>query len=163
GGEFRYVLDNLQGQQKTGGAHQVLIPSDTADREPIDSENAASRLHSDLKKGTAYTKYTGQDFNTIKSGMSDWPIFASSWWPQAKKGLAARGVPGHTNQKYADLSEKDNLSPAEKYDLVFHPGQSENLPLVKNWSVEDMRKPESERGEPMEHPQVKVAGPATRW
>ena len=89
-------------------------------------------------------------------------MFASSWWPQSENGIASRWNSSESN--YENLTrDPQNLSPSEKYDLMFHPGQSRDVPAVENWSWEDSQKPANKRGPKEKHPALKVAGPATAW
>ena len=60
-------------------------------------------------------------------------------------------------------TDPDNLSPTEKYDLLFYPGQAQVVPETRSWSYEDIQRPEAERGEPVVRPAIQVAGPATAW
>jgi hypothetical protein len=106
--------------QVQAGAHQVYIPE--GGREPIDYENQPLRLHPDLKDG-----YLQFDAQLAQCGASGEPascaagvtnVFASQWWPQSENGIAWRWY--GSGSDYANVSDVRNLSPAEKYDLLFN-------------------------------------------
>lgn len=133
--------------------HEVLIPS-SGGREPIDDANRPSRLHPDLR-GALMRLGAGPN-----SGESSRPIFPSSWWPMSENGIASRWAANTTN--YEDrTSNTDNLSPAEKYDLLFYPNQTQRLPEVRSYTSEELRG--NRRGPGILRPSVVVAGPTTAW
>ncbi|MCO4747884.1 MAG: hypothetical protein KC912_24035 [Proteobacteria bacterium] len=155
---YRYVMgaDEATGTQRTGGAHTVIVPSQDRDvREAIDAPNTPSRLHPELKGD--YTLFDAD----ITSGESDWDIFASSWWAQSKNGIAKRWTGG--TQSYSDHSQVDNMSPSEKYDVLFNPGQPVQVEKVEHHDYPELRKPEDERADKHEHEAITVVGPATAW
>ncbi len=155
-GVYHYVLDPGEaGQPVFGGAHEIVVPEERGKAEAIDQPNKPSRLHPELREHTTYDA-------EATSGETDWKVGASQWWPQSKNGIAQRWAPDADD----DLNEHgdiDNLSPVEKYDFLFYPGQSQTVPAVEHWSAADMRKPEDERGDKISHPEVTVIGPATKW
>ncbi|MBW1880376.1 MAG: hypothetical protein JRJ84_18620, partial [Deltaproteobacteria bacterium] len=152
--EYDYVLGiGDAGETITGGAHYVVRYDNR--REPIDYQNTASKLHPTLT-GT-YLKYDA----SRTSGSSDWDVFASNWWPQSKNGVGWRWTGG--SQDYSDHSDTDKLSPIEKYDLLFHPGQTQTVAAVEHWNYTELDTPEAERGPKHSHPQFQALGPATAW
>ncbi len=152
-GIIRYVLAPLPGV--TGGEHQLLVPS-RGGREPMDGPNSPSRLHPELGGSNLLFR------REIRGGWADVSVFPSSWWPQSSNGIAHRWRSRISS--FEDLtSDPENLSPVEKYDLLFHPGQRARLPEVRSWTVEQMKRPVSQRGAPRVQPAVRVAGPATAW
>ncbi len=67
------------------------------------------------------------------------------------------------SKDFNDISDVDNQSPIEKYDVVFNPGQLKRVGAIKHWNYKELLKEESERGDKHEHEAVTVAGPATKW
>ncbi len=157
-GVYDYVLgvDPATGAVKKGGTHEVVIPIDRDKPDKIDPPNEPSRLHSALGKET-YQIYDP----SLKEGKADWDVFPSSWWPQSKNGIAQRWATDNDN--YEDWSNPDEVSPAEKYDLLFNPGQEKVVEKVEHWDYRELLKPEDERGKKHSHPKIRVAGPATKW
>ncbi|MCA9715239.1 MAG: hypothetical protein KC468_11215 [Myxococcales bacterium] len=156
-GVYRYVLGFDGEDQTLGGAHWVRrLTDDRGKAEAIDDANRANRLHPEL----------GQDVHqkwdpTLKSGETDWDVFASNWWPQSKNGTAWRWQPG-APQDYSDLSDRDRLSPLEKYDLVFNPGQPQQVAAITHCRYPDyVANPQG--CQKIDRPAVSVAGPATKW
>ncbi|WP_437948045.1 hypothetical protein WME98_46255 [Sorangium sp. So ce296] len=156
GGPVPYVLGYTpETGQILGGAHQLLIPT-TGGREAIDGANLPSHLHPDLQ-GDRLRLDT-----TLLQGEAQSSAFPSNWWPQRQNGIADRWNSMFKN--YSDrTSDPDNLSPVEKYDVLFHPGQMESLASIATWSADDLRRPPYLRNPPYIQPAVVVAGPATRW
>jgi hypothetical protein len=157
GGIYHYVLgyDAVSEELRFGGAHAVVVPAERGKEDAIDQPNKPSRLHSALNYG--YLKFDA----ALASGETDWKVFPSNWWAQSNNGIAKRWTGGAS-----DLSahgDKDNLSPIEKYDLLFTPGQTVDVAEVEHWNAADVRKPEAERGPKHKHAGVKALGPATAW
>jgi hypothetical protein len=113
--DFQYVLgeDPSTGEVKTGGAHRIV---ELGRREAQDVYNGADRLHPELVGDAEYFD------DQATSGATDWPVFASSWWPQSENGIAQRFVSGSTD--FDDHSDVDNLSPIEKYDVLANANQA---------------------------------------
>jgi hypothetical protein len=152
---YRYVLGtDGNGNEIYGGAHQIVARTGKA--EAIDYANRADALHSALK-GSEYTRYDA----SLTSGETDFDVFPSQWWAQKHNGIARRWNGG--SMDYNDLTDEKKLSPSEKYDLVFNPGQEKTVAKVEHWNQSELDKPEEERGEKHSHPEVTVAGPATKW
>ncbi len=154
---YRYLLGHDGEEAVTGGAHWVRRPEELrGNREKIDSANRGDRLHHELSD----KEYTTFDPSNT-TGETDWDVFASNWWPQSKNGTAWRWQPG-APQSYDDLSDAARLSPIEKYDLMFNPGQTKEVEAVSHCryreAVED-----AENCDKIDHPAVTVAGPATKW
>lgn len=138
-----------------GGGHLLLVPG-AGGREPYDGPNHPSRLHTALAGDGLRLR------PEIRQGQTDQPLFASNWWSQSDNGVAARW--NSTVEDYGDrFTDPDNLSPTEKYDLLFYPGQAQVVPETWSWSLEEMRLPVGRRSEPVVRPAVRVAGPATAW
>lgn len=158
-GSYHYVLgfDPVTGTQIRGGAHEVVTFDEDGKREPINAANRVSRLHPSMTDTSEYMRFDAQ----LTEGQTDWDVFASTWWPQSRNGTAQRWQPG-ANQDYEDLSDRDRLSPMEKYDLMFHPGQSRVVPAVSHCSYRDYVA-DPENCERIDHPEITVAGPATQW
>lgn len=156
GGHVPYVLGFSPATgQILGGGHKLVIPS-LGLREIIDGANTASHLHPELRGSLLYMN------STLRQGTAQTSAFASNWWPQRQNGIADRW--NSANKNYSDrTSDPDNLSPVEKYDLLFHPGQLQSLQGIWNWSLDDLRRPAYMRNQPYYHPPVVVAGPATSW
>lgn len=157
-GVYDYVLGvDADGNVKSGGAHKIASFDDAGKREAIDSSNFPQRLHPDLTTGSAYRLFDA----TLTEGETSWPVFASTWWPQARNGTAWRWQPG-ANQSYANLTDRDRLSPLEKYDLLFNPGQTRQVEAVSHCTFPDAQAhPDS--CTQVSHPATTVAGPATEW
>ncbi|HLU65651.1 MAG TPA: hypothetical protein VKZ63_05220, partial [Kofleriaceae bacterium] len=159
-GSYRYVLgyDEVTGKSIYGGGHLVVELSDPRGKaEAIDDPNRANRLHPDLA-GDAYGVFDP----ALTGGETDWDVFASNWWPQSKNGTAWRWQPG-APQDYNDLSDRDRLSPLEKYDLLFHPGQSRQVAAVSHCEYSDFVQNGADGCSKIERPALTVAGPATKW
>jgi hypothetical protein len=159
-GAYRYIfgVDETTGEPIVGGVHLVVDLGDSRGKaEAIDDANRASRLHPDLST-LAYLKYDA----SIVGGETDWEVFASYWWPQSKNGTAFRWQPG-SNQDYNDLTDRDRLSPMEKYDLLFYPNQSKSVAAVEHCEYRDFVKNGADACTKIKRPAVTVAGPATKW
>lgn len=157
-GAYRYVLGvNHSGEQIIGGVHEVVEFDTRGKAEAIDWENRAQRLHPELG-GLDHQLYDPE----IRDGKTNWDVFPSQWWPQSKNGTAWRWQPG-AGDDYGDLSDRDRLSPLEKYDVVFYPGQEKVVEAVEHCEYSDFVENGSDECEKIEHPEVKVAGPATAW
>jgi hypothetical protein len=158
-GSYHYVLgyDPHTGEQIRGGDHQIVTFDEHGKREPINAANRVSRLHPDMTDNSAYMLYDGER----TEGQTDWDVFASTWWPQSRNGTAWRWQPG-ANQDYENLSDVDRLSPMEKYDLMFYPGQPRVVPAVSHCGYRDYID-DPVNCERIDHPEVTVAGPATQW
>jgi hypothetical protein len=158
-GSYHYVLgyDPHTGKQIRGGDHQIVTFDEHGKREPIDAANRVSRLHPSMTENSPYMQYDG----TRTEGQTDWDVFASTWWPQSKNGTAWRWQPG-ASQDYEDLSDVDRLSPMEKYDLMFYPGQPKVVPAVSNCKYRDYVE-DPANCERTDRPELTVAGPATQW
>ncbi|MCH9683112.1 MAG: hypothetical protein K0V04_16885 [Deltaproteobacteria bacterium] len=158
-GTYHYVLgfDEHTGEQLRGGAHMVVTFDDEGKTEAIDSANRTSQFHPDLQPNSEYAQFDA----SLTEGETDWDVFASTWWPMSNNGTAWRWQPG-ANQDYNDRSDVDTLSPMEKYDLLFYPGQEETVPATSNCAYADYA--DDPAGcEKTEHPELTVAGPATKW
>jgi len=158
-GVHHYVLeyDYDTNEPIFGGSHEIIIPEDRGKAEAIDTPNKPSRLHPQLREYMTYDP-------TNTSGESDWDVIASQWWPQSKNGLAQRwNASGAYKDDLEDTSDKDNLSPAEKYDVVFYPGQSKKVATVEHWNADERRKPVADRPAKHNHPEITVVGPTTKW
>lgn len=157
-GVYRYVLghDSASGRSFFGGAHAIVIPEERGKVDAIDQPNTPSRLHPALG-GAEYKKWD----QSLTTGQSDWDVFASSWWPQSKNGIAQRWTGGSAD--YNVHTDRDNLSPVEKYDVLYHPGQKKQVAAVEHWNVRELDKPEAERPPKHKHDTIEVAGPATAW
>jgi hypothetical protein len=156
GGPIPYVFGySPETGQILGGEHRLLVPRNGR-REAIDNPNLPSRLHPELAGSLMLVN------SSITQGEAQSGAFASNWWPQRQNGIADRW--NSTNKDFSDrVSDPDNLSPVEKYDLLFYPGQLQALGAIRSWSLDDMRRPEWQRSAPYVQPAVTVAGPATRW
>ena len=138
-----------------GGARDILIPT-TEGREPINEANSPARLHPSLR-GRMLRLGVGPE-----AGEVDRDVFPSAWWPQVENGIAARW--NSTNRDYGDWeSDQSNLSPAEKYDLLFFPGQPQAIPEVRNSTIAELNRSNSERNTPLIQPAITVIGPTTAW
>ncbi len=158
-GSYHYVFgfDESTGEQIRGGAHMVVTFDEQGKTEAIDSANRTSKFHPALTPTSEYAEYDA----TLTEGETDWEVFASTWWPMSKNGTAWRWQPG-ANQDYNDRADVDTLSPMEKYDLLFYPGQEETVPATSN--CEYAAYAEDPAGcEKTDHPELTVAGPATKW
>lgn len=155
GGFIPYLLGATPAGPIQGGGHLLLVPG-AGGREPFDAPNHPSRIHPALAGDALLLR------GDILEGQSDKPLYASNWWSQSDDGIAARW-----NSRVMDYRDRttdpDNLSPTEKYDLLFYPGQAQVVPETRSWSYEDIQRPEAERGEPVVRPAIQVAGPATAW
>ncbi|MEX1363906.1 MAG: pre-peptidase C-terminal domain-containing protein [Nannocystaceae bacterium] len=158
-GSYHYVFgyDPATGEQIRGGGHMVVTFDDEGKTEAIDSANRTSQFHPAFTPDSEYAQFDA----SLTEGETDWEVFASTWWPMSKNGTAWRWQPG-ANQDYEDLSDVDTLSPMEKYDLLFYPGQSESVAAVSSCSYADYVE-DAEGCEKTEHPALTVAGPATKW
>lgn len=158
-GSYYYVLgfDPDSGTQIRGGAHDVVTFDENGKREAIDSANRTNRLHPALTEGSEYHVYD----ENLREGATDWPVFASTWWPQSRNGVAWRWQPG-ASEDYNDRSDTDRLSPLEKYDLLFYPGQETTVEAVSHCEYRDYVE-DPENCERIDHPELTVAGPATAW
>ncbi|MEM6991109.1 MAG: pre-peptidase C-terminal domain-containing protein [Myxococcota bacterium] len=158
-GSYYYVLgyDPATGKQVRGGTHEVVTYDANGKREAINSANRTSRLHPAMTANSDYLLYD----ENLRQGGTDWDVFASTWWPQSRNGTAWRWQPG-ANQDYNDLSDVDRLSPMEKYDLLFYPGQTATVAEVDHCEYRDYVD-DPENCETINHPALTVAGPATKW
>ena len=157
-GAYRYVLGvAADGTPIYGGTHEVAELSLRGKAEAIDFENRAQRLHPELN-GLKYQTYDA----TMTEGKTDWDVFPSQWWPQSKNGTAWRWQIG-ANQDYNDLSEPDTVSPMEKYDLMFYPGQKQTVEAVSHCEYGDFVENGEDDCEKIDRPELEVAGPATKW
>lgn len=153
--DYVFGFDPVTGEFKTGGSHAIVDFSGKS--EAIDYQNRADRLHPDLKK-SPYLVYDPE----LKAGKSDVDAFPSQWWSQADNGIAYRwsGVRGD----FSDHSNRDHLSPAEKYDLLFYPNQTVSVEKIEHWDMTDVRKKtDAERGPKHAHDTVTALGPTTKW
>ena len=157
-GLYRYVIavDEASDRSLLAGSHNIAAPFNELKSERIDGDNLPELLHPALKKAT-YQRY---DPNLVK-GETSWRVFPSQWWSMGNNGIAKRYAGGSKN--YADVDDTGNLSPVEKYDLLFHPNQPQQLAGVTHWTHDEMLKPESQRGPRHSHPATSVIGPATLW
>jgi hypothetical protein len=158
-GSYFYVLgyDPETGEQIRGGAHAVVGFDSQGKTEPIDSSNRVSRFHPDFVTGSTYHTYD----SNLTQGETSWEVFPSYWWPQSRNGIALRWQSG-ASQDYNTHSDTDRLSPAEKYDALFYPGQTQVVDAVSHCSYEDSVE-DPDNCERIEHPEVTVVGPTTRW
>lgn len=158
-GSYFYVFgySGPDGEQIRGGAHAVVGFDSEGKKEAIDDANRVSRLHPDIVEGSEYHRLEG----IPSSGETDWDVFASQWWPQSENGTAWRWQPG-SSQDYNDHSDVDRLSPMEKYDVMFNPGQETTVPAVSHCTYADYVD-DPDNCEEIEHPELRVAGPATAW
>ena len=157
-GSYHYVLgyDPASGEQIRGGAHAIVGFSEEGKTEPIDSANRVSRFHPDFVAGSTYYQYDGN----LTQGETDWDVFPSTWWPQSRNGIAWRWSGG--NEDYNNHSDTDRLSPAEKYDALFYPGQTQTVDAVSHCEYADYVE-DPENCERIDHPELSVVGPTTRW
>ncbi|MBW1880177.1 MAG: hypothetical protein JRJ84_17595 [Deltaproteobacteria bacterium] len=153
--EFDYVngYDPDNAETIWGGGH--FIADFSNNREAISYSNQATKIHPELKGEAA--KFDA----TRTQGSSDWDVFASSWWPQSKNGIAWRW--NSSVDDYNDVSDHDGLSPVEKYDFLFNPDQKTTVGKVEHWNYDQLREDEADRGPKHDHPEVEVMGPATKW
>lgn len=153
GGSIPYVLDfSPETGPILGGAHTLLVPL-TGTREPIDVANIPSSLHPELGGGYLLLN------SSVRQGQAAGP-FASQWWPQSRNGIADRW--NSVVKDYGDLtSDPDNLSPAEKYDLLFYGGQVRSLELPAIDGEESG--PEGAGAARRALRAARVAGPTTYW
>jgi hypothetical protein len=158
-GSYFYVLgyDPDSGEQIRGGAHAVVGFDENGKTEPIDSANRVSRFHPDMTPSSDYYLFDA----TLTQGETDWEVFPSTWWPQSRNGTAWRWQPGSSDD-YNDRSDVDRLSPMEKYDMLFHPGQETTVDAVSHCEYADYVE-DPDNCDQIEHPEVEVAGPATAW
>jgi hypothetical protein len=158
-GVYDYILgyDESTGEALRGGSHKVATFDDNGKREAIDNANFPQRLHPDLTSSSQYRVFDA----ALTEGETTWPVFASTWWPQARNGTAWRWQPG-ANQDYNNLTDRDRVSPMEKYDLTFNPGQARVVEAVSHCSFPDAQD-NPDTCTQIEHPQITVAGPATEW
>jgi hypothetical protein len=118
----------------------------------MDRANAPARLHSALSGPALLLR------PEIREGQTGQRLFSSSWWPATKNGTAQRW--NSANKNYGDwISDPDNVSPTEKYDLLFYPGQTRRIPQVRN----RVYQPGGARGAAHVQPAVTVVGPTTAW
>ncbi len=152
---FRYVLgtDPMTGAPLYGGSHRY--PGGPGQRVAIDGANRPVALHPELI-GSQLT-YDPE----IWRGSTDWPVFPSHWWPMSKNGTAWRWQPG-ANPDYNDRSDRERLSPLEKYDLLAHPDQLKKVAAVEHCQYNDYVENGSNCVK-VSRPALTVAGPATRW
>jgi hypothetical protein len=153
--EFDYVngYDPDNAETIWGGGH--FIADFSSNREAISYSNQATKIHPELKGEAA--KFDA----SLTQGSSDWDVFASSWWPQSKNGIGWRW--NSSVSDYGDHTDIDGLSPVEKYDHLFHPGQKTTVGKVEHWNYSELREDEADRGPKHDHPEVEVIGPATKW
>ncbi|WP_437786577.1 hypothetical protein [Sorangium sp. So ce1097] len=148
GGTIPYVfgLSPDAGHPIVGGSHTLLIPL-TGTREPMDAANLPTSLHPELRGS-----YVALN-SSLLQGQAAGP-FASQWWPHNRNGIADRW--NSVVKDYGDLtSDPDNLSPAEKYDLLFYAGQAR--------SIEPPPGERSRADAPGALRATRVAGPTTYW
>ncbi len=166
-------------------------------REAFDEANWPGRLHPTL------ATLEGRTIDIEKQeieGKADHPIFPSSWWPQSKNGIAhrwswslanaGRHIPDDgSTAPYDDILDgldlqlfafgntkwRDNVSPVEKYDLLFNRSVADGsnkyvVPEVTNLSFEEFRDNTKRNASERQTDKTKkvwkrvgVAGPATRW
>lgn len=152
--EVEYVLGvDDDGYEIMGGAHSVVDFGTR--RDAIDSYNEADRIHPELQ-GEA------EVFDaTLTTGESDHDVFASSWWPQSKNGVAQRWNGGE--QDFSTHTDVDHLGPIEKYDALWNPGQTQTVDGVEHWNYSELNTPVSDRGPQHDHAAVTAIGPATAW
>ena len=155
GGYVPYLLGRAEGGPIVGGGHLVLVPS-TGGREPFDAPNHPRRLHPSLAGEALLFR------PEIRSGETDLALFASSWWPSRHNGIAARWHTGSPDD-LGSAVDPDDLSPVEKYDRLFYPGQEVSIPEIRSFPVEELERPPSERSQGVLRPAITVAGPATAW
>ncbi|AUX23195.1 hypothetical protein SOCEGT47_037180 [Sorangium cellulosum] len=155
GGSMPYVLGfSPETGQILGGSHTLLIPV-TGAREMMDAANLPTSLHPEL--GGAYSFFN----SSVRHGQATGP-FASQWWPHSRNGIADRW--NSVVKDYGNLtSDPDNLSPAEKYDLLFYAGQARSLEPITSFRVDEMSRPEGLRAAPHVARAARVAGPTTEW
>lgn len=158
-GVYGYVLgvDGETGRSLVGGMHEVVTVGERGKFEKIDEPNQPGRLHPKL--GDA--EYKKHD-PALTAGETDWKVFPSTWWAQSNNGIAKRWAPG-ANSDFNKHDDIDNLSPSEKYDLMFYPGQTKKVAKVSHWTAAELRKPEAERPAKHDHEEVTVIGPTTKW
>lgn len=157
-GVYSYVLevDKATGRSLVGGSHEVVTVGERGKFEKIDEPNQPGRLHPKLGDAA----YKMHDPN-LKTGETDWKVFPSTWWAQSNNGIAKRWTGGSSD--YNKHDELDTLSPTEKYDWMFHPGQAKKVAKISHWNAAELRKAEGERGAKHDHAEVTVIGPATKW
>lgn len=135
--------------------HDIVVPAEDG-REPMDPANDATRLHPQLRADSLRIE------TAPRAGSTSRRVFPSSWWPMRNEGIAARWNSNVKN--YADWrSDRDNLAPTEKYDLLFYPGESRRFEEFRAFSLADSRRPADERGEGTVRPAITVVGPTTAW
>lgn len=158
-GSYFYVLgfDPESGAQIKGGAHAVVGFDEAGKTEPIDSNNRVSRFHPDMVNGSDYYIFD----SSLTEGHTDWDVFASTWWPQSKNGISWRWQPG-AGQDYNDHTDTSDLSPSEKYDLMFYPGQESTVDAVSHCEYADYVE-DPDNCEKIDHPELRVTGPTTQW
>ncbi len=115
-----------------------------------------STFHGDLR-GDALVLDTA-----LTEGAADGVVFSSSWWPHRNNGLAWRWNASVRGDRDYDMSitrdsNPDNLSPVEKYDLLF-----EHRGVLANAGGFDAIVPQITNSDGT-HPEVEVVGPATAW
>jgi Transglutaminase elicitor len=135
--------------------HDVVVPSSNG-REIMDPANDPTRLHPQLRPDLLRIE------NARRAGSTARRIFPSNWWPMRSEGIAARW---NSNVKdYANWNtDRKNLAPTEKYDLLFYPGQSRRFSEFRAYSLAESRRPANERGSGIVRPAVTVIGPTTAW
>ncbi|KYF65930.1 hypothetical protein [Sorangium cellulosum] len=151
GGTIPYVLGfSPEAGQRLGGSHTLLIPL-TGTREPMDAANLPTSLHPELRGSYAALN------SSLLQGQASGP-FASQWWPHSRNGIADRW--NSLVKDYGDLtSDPDNLSPAEKYDLLFYAGQARSIEPAADVATGER----SRREGPGAPRATQVAGPTTYW
>lgn len=131
------------------------LPYDLGKGDAVVAESL-SAFHGDLR-GDALILDT-----SLTSGQADGVVFSSSWWPHRNNGLAWRwNAPVGSDDEYDVTSTRgmnaDDLSPVEKYDLLFeHRGSLDDVGGF------DAVVPEITNSDGT-HPEVEVVGPATAW
>lgn len=157
-GVYRYVLgyDSVTNHTLVGGTHEVVTLGERGKYEKIDDPNQPGRLHPKLADA-AYKKYDP----AVASGETDFKVFPSTWWPQKDNGIAKRWTGGSKDYNLHD--NKENLSPAEKYDLMFYPGQTKEVAMIEHWNATDLHKEEAMRDMKHPHEKLTVLGPTTKW
>ncbi|WP_438011540.1 hypothetical protein WME89_24630 [Sorangium sp. So ce321] len=155
GGTIQYVLGlSPETGQRFGGAHTLLIPL-TGTREAMDGANLPTSLHPELRGS-----YVALN-SSLLQGQATGP-FASQWWPHSRNGIADRW--NSAVKDYGDLaSDPDNLSPAEKYDLLFYSGQARSIEPAGGAVTGERSRPEGPSAASRAPRATQVAGPTTYW
>ncbi|MBK9264119.1 MAG: hypothetical protein IPM54_30500 [Polyangiaceae bacterium] len=135
--------------------HDIVVPVENG-REPMDQANLATRLHPSLRADALRLE------NTPRQGITSRQVFPSNWWPQGSEGIAARWNSQLRN--YADwTTDRDNLAPTEKYDLLFYPGDHRRVDAIRAFPLAESRRPANERRNGILRPATNVVGPTTAW